>query len=211
MSYKKIKSTILTATVVLLALSLAGCGKKQDPEEIITDENATDQMWSELVTDAEIYIFGFGSDVYTFDEMLYPVECFDDSIVDGGFYKVTADINYLNGGIAGYVNFPEIKSVSKVEEVSPLDISLPSITDKQYGLLLIGDYADGDVFLNEDNITAVWKDGEWIWKYDSKNRYKTDDGAIIYMASGVSREQALEGMDSGVLACEDYFVVPSGK
>jgi hypothetical protein len=58
---------------------------------------------------------------------------------DGGFYKLTADVKYLNGGVAGYVNYPDIKNVSNCEEISPLDLHLPSITEKRYGLCLIGD------------------------------------------------------------------------
>ena len=42
-------------------------------------------------------------------------------------------------------------------------MGLPSVADQTYGLMLIGDYADGDVLFNERGIMAVWKDGGWLY------------------------------------------------
>ena len=147
----------------------------------------TDEMWDNEVDDAEIYAFMFEGRVYTADTIdeINPYDAITQ-MTDGGFYKLTADVKYLNGGIAGYVNYPDIKNVSKCEEISPLDLHLPSITEKRYGLCLIGDYADGDIYLNEYGKIAVWKDGAWIYHYDKS--YSGEDGTHICCQKNVSED-----------------------
>lgn len=212
----------------VLALVLVGCGgspaassassaastsasadtsSTTDTVSMISDVEATDQMWKDKVADAEMYVFPYEDMVVTaFDSQSVQLP-WNDPLEQGKFYKVIADVEYLNGGIAGYVNYPEIKSVSSVKEVSPFDMGLPSIKDGRYGLRLIGDYADGDVFFNEVRTMAVWKDGSWIWSYD--DTIELEDGTAVCVRKGVTDEQVRAGIDGGVLSCEDYFVLPA--
>ena len=131
--------------VIFPAVLLCGCGRKPK----VSTSGTTDEMFTDTQYDAKIYAFMYEDRVYTVDS-IYEIKTYAaESMKNGGFYKLTADVNYLNGGVAGYVNYPEIKDVSECEEISPLDLNLPSITKSRYGLCLIGDYADGDIFLNE--------------------------------------------------------------
>lgn len=158
--------------------------------------------------------YEYGTTIYAFqkDGQTYLVNGSDiintgETLEDGCFYKIKADAKILNGGVAGYYNYPEIERVISCEEISPLDMDLPSITEQRYGLILIGDYADGDVLLNDYYDIAVWKDGEWVWHYD--DRLERDDGTMLLFREGVSEEEAQNGIESGVLACEDYMLLPS--
>ncbi len=208
--YSIFKSAIrLILSLTLAAFLLCGCGIIKPVEE----PGTTDEMWGDEVDDAEIYAFMYEGRVYTADT-IDEINPYDATplMKDGGFYKLTADVKYLNGGVAGYVNYPDIKSVSNCEEISPLDLHLPSITEKRYGLCLIGDYADGDIYLNEYGKIGVWKDGSWIYRYDRS--YEGEDGTLICIKSDVSKEAVQDGIGNGILSCEEYFVVPakdSGK
>lgn len=202
--YSIVKSAFrLFLGLTLAAFLLCGCGIIKPVEE----PGTTDEMWGNEVEDAEIYAFMYEGQVYTADT-IDKINPYDATAImkDGGFYKLTADVKYLNGGVAGYVNYPDIKSVSNCEEISPLDLHLPSITEKRYGLCLIGDYADGDIYLNEYGKIGIWKDGSWIYRYDKS--YEGEGGTFICSKSDVSKEAVQEGIDNGVLCCEEYFVVP---
>lgn len=159
------------------------------------------------MSDYEILAFQFDGRPMTLDYFYDLDGYYGEDLRDGGFYKIVADVELLNGGVAGYVDYPEIKAVTSVEEVSPLDLGLPSIDESTYGLALIGDYADGDVLLNIYQAIAVWKDGEWAWRYDKQ--VKLADGRSAFVAKGVTEEDAQQGAESGVLANEDYFILPS--
>ena len=131
---------------VCVAMAIAGCSsqQRQVPElvddTVIIDEDATDQMFSEDVYGAEFFVFQMDGESFTVDDC-YPVGLMqEDSLIDGRFYKVVADVTYLNGGIAGYVNFPEVHDVHSCVEVSADELDLPSIEETPYGLVRIGDY-----------------------------------------------------------------------
>ena len=173
----------------------------------IVDDGTTDQMFNDKKNNETLYVCQIEGETLTTD-MAYPVHLdFAEQLQDGHFYKLVADVTYLNGGIAGYVNFPEIQQVKSCEETSPYDMDLPAITDTVYGLTIIGDYADGDVLLYEGGIKAVWKDGAWIWHYD--NDLTTEDGQRALVRKGTTKEDVQAGIDAGVLACENYFVLPA--
>ena len=203
--YSIVKPAIrLILSLTLAAFLLCGCGIIKPVEE----PGTTDEMWGDEVDDAEIYAFMYEGRVYTADT-IDEINPYDATplMKDGGFYKLTADVKYLNGGVAGYVNYPDVKSVSNCEAISPLDLHLPSITEKRYGLCLIGDYADGDIYLNEYGKIGVWKDGSWIYRYDKS--YEGENGTLICRKSDVSEDTIKEGINNGVLCCEEYFVVPA--
>ena len=169
------------------------------------DSGTTDEMFNKKEKDAQLYVFQFDDDVWTVDGC-YDVGSAGEPLKDGGFYKMVADVTFLNGGIAGYVNYPQIEQVKSYESVSPFDIGLPSIEEKIYGVVLIGDYADGDILLHEQGKKAVWKDGAWIYRYDKD--MKLPDGTNALVRSGVSESDVQAGIERGVLSCEDYFVLP---
>ena len=124
-----------------LALFLAGCGRESSKQSW-TEDNSTDQLYSETQADTEIFLFQINGRVYTVDGV-YPVDRFiDEEMEDGGFYRITADVTILNGGVAGYYNFPQIDQVKECVPVSWSDLNLPAVAEKQYGLVLIGDYFD---------------------------------------------------------------------
>lgn len=195
------------AGAVLLSMCLAGCGRSPEPEPVEIAGDVTDEMWEDEVTGDTICVFVMDGETYTADSNLYEVDVYGaQPLEDGSFYELTADVTYLNGGVAGYVDFPEIGQIHSCEEISPLDLGLPDITENRYGLLLIGDYAEGDVFLGRNRLGAVWKDGEWIWSYE--NMVNGEDGTLTWYRDGISEAEIRAGVDSGVLACEDYFVMP---
>lgn len=198
---------------VMAALSMAGCAIPFFPSDgsgveiEIVGGGTSDEMFNDPVQNAEFYVFQYGDKTITVNNPNSVDVYGDEPLEDGKFYKVVADVTYLNGGVAGYVNYPEVESVSSCEEVSPFDIGLPSIEDGYYGLTLIGDYADGDLFFYEMGIRALWKEGNWLYSYDDV--IELDDGASVCCLSGVSQEEIRAGMENGVLSCEDYFVLPN--
>ena len=139
--------SVMFAVFVLLSVILVGCSgtENEEPAEDIY-ENTTDEMFTESDPDATLYVFQIEGRTYTADEYVYEVDAYGGNMEDGGFYKITADVDFLNGGVAGYVDYPQINEILSCEEVSPFDLDLPSITDTMYGVTLIGDYAEGDVF-----------------------------------------------------------------
>ena len=175
---------------------------------VIIDEDATDQMFNEDVYGAEFFVFQIDGYSYTVDDCYSVGLMQGDSLVDGRFYKVVADVTYLNGGIAGYVNFPEVHDVHSCEEVPADTLDLPSIEETPYGLVRIGDYADGDILCNERGIKAVWKDGAWVWRYADES-VQLEDGTYVLLREGVDAATAQAGADDGILACEDYFILPA--
>ena len=199
---RTIRRILLTACLVL---SLAACGRPA-PKQSGMETDATDQMYSEKKTDVEVDVFQINGRLFTV-EGVYPVDRYiGEETKDGGFYRVIADVTILNGGVAGYYNFPQINEVSACEEISPSDLALPAITEEQYGLVLIGDYADGDVFLHESGMKAVWKDGDWIWQYSRE--IDGSGGTRVCLREGVTEETAAQGIADGILSCGDYFVIP---
>ena len=204
----KKKLIYLSMIAVLFAAVFAGCGRKTVSKPG-NQESQTDEMFNERVSDAELFVFVIDDRAYTVDQ-IYEVKAYlGENIAEGGFYKITADVTFLNGGVAGYVNYPEIRSVNRCEEISPLELNLPLITEKIYDLTLIGDYADADLFLNTYGKMAVWKDGEWIYRYDKQ--IKQEDGTVICCRKDVSEETIQEGMAEQVILCDEYFVLPAEK
>ena len=213
----------VTAASLVLAFGLFGCAASpassasssttsksasasSGPTQDI-DDNTTDKMYSDTKNNAELNVFQFGNDTITVDNY-YPVDVMTGQpLRDGGFYKLVADVTYMNGGVAGYVNFPDIKRVHSCTEVSPMDLGLPSLPDKIYGLVLIGDYADGDILLNERKMKAVWKDGTWVYRYDDE--INLPDGRHALVRRDAAEGDVLAGIENGVLSCEEYFVVPA--
>ena len=125
----------------------------------------------------------------------------------GHFYHAIADVDYLNGGIAGYYNYPEVQRVLSVKEVPASDVSMPTVKEQSYGVVRLDGYAEGDYLLNEYGNAAVLKDNEWIYKYDKSKR--KEDGTVVLFKSGVGEESIDAGVAKGTVCCEDYLLLPS--
>ena len=201
------------AGLVAAVLSLSACAGKasktaepKEPEPVSIESTSTDEMFSERANDARLRVFVMDDrtrTVDTLDEITVPGE---KPLEEGHFYNVVADVTYLNGGVAGYVNYPEVERVKSCNDVSPLDMGLPALEPNTYGLLLIGDYADGDVLLRAYGKAAVWKDGSWVYRYDKE--IDLPDGKKAAVRKGVTADSVSAGANSGVLSCVDYFVLP---
>ena len=113
---------------------------------------------------------------------------------------------HLNGGVAGYVDCPQIGDVSSCEEIAPDNLNLPTTEENCYGLTRIGDYADGDLLFYEAGVKAVWKDGAWVYRYDRDLKF--EDGTRALCREGVTEDDVRAGMEAGVRSCADYFVLP---
>ena len=202
---KRIETKLLFIIVFMIFVFTACSGKDGGPSGL---PDSTDQLFEEKKYNEVVYIFQMDEKTYMIDPA-YEISFYEENLEDGHFYKLTADITYLNGGIAGYVDFPQIDHVISCEEISPFDLNLPKTTEKRYGLTFIGDYAEGDIFLHEYRKLALWKDGSWIWKYDKE--MDGEDGTLICYRDGVSKEEIEEGIAQGILSCEEYFVQPAIK
>ena len=210
-----VRHALVAMGAAALVVGMGGCFRisanpddgKPTPVEI--ESTQTDEMYNKTVADGEFYVFQLGDETIETSDYHYSVNLSGEELQDGHFYKVVADVTYLNGGIAGYVDYPQIERVISCEEVSPFDMGLPSTEDKRYGLTLIGDYADGDVLYYSITEQAVWKDGKWVYTYGKE--LELPDGTEVAVRSGVTEEEVQAGMKKGVLSCADYFVLPPKK
>ena len=194
----------IMSVVLAILLVLTACGKKKQ-EVPIEDADTTDQMYQDRTDSDMKFIFQMDGKTYMISPA-YEIGYIGRDLEEGCFYELTADITYLNGGIAGYVDFPQIDRVIDCKKISWEDIDLPDIREKRYGLMKIGDYADGDLFVHEYRKMALLKDGKWSF-YDKE--LEREDGTLICFRNGVEEAQILEGIANGVLSCEDYFVQPA--
>ena len=171
------------------------------------DETTTDVMWRTKERDVTIDLFCLDGQLYTVDtcKALYPE--LDRTPQDSQFYRIVADVTYVSGGLAGYTNEIEDMHEKSFNRISVSDLNIPSVTEQRYGLTRIGDYADGDLFLNAFGKRAVWKDGKWIYRYDKVSDGK--DGTLVCRRNGVTDEEIEAGIAKGILSCADYFVAPA--
>ena len=86
-------------------------------------------MYRERLEHAKLYVYvkdgkalsadyGYGIDVHS-----------EQELKEGSYYEGVADIDILNGGIAGYVNYPEVKRVYSCTEVAREDVPESSRLD----------------------------------------------------------------------------------
>ena len=201
------KERIRSFFVIFLILFISSaCGNKNKPVPL-DDVDTTDQMYQDKIDSDKKYIFQMDQKVYMISPA-YEIGYIGRDLEEGFFYELTADIAYLNGGIAGYVDFPQIDRVIDCKKISFADIDLPDIREERYGLMKIGDYADGDVFLHEYRKLALLKDGKWSL-FDKE--IVRDDGTLICCRSDADEEKILEEIEKGILSCEEYFVQPAIK
>ena len=203
-SIHRYRFKLLAAAVTMMyAMGTAACSK---PAVRPAEDYSTDQMYSSFKTDETLYVFLYDNRCFTVGDMYDAGAYAAGDGKDGEFYALTADVNYLNGGVAGYVNYPEVKTVHERKQISPFDLNLPSIEERQTGLVLIGDYAEGDILLNSFDKYAVWKEGSWVFRYDKS--ISLEDGRNVLVHGNVSEETIKAGMENNVLSYSDYFVLP---
>ena len=201
---------LVAAGLVAAVLSLSACAGKatqpKEPEPVPIESTSTDEMFNEHVDDARLRVFVMDDRCKTVDTLDEVDVMGEKELEEGHFYNVVADVTYLNGGIAGYVNYPDVERVTSCSDASPFEMGLPALEPNKYGLLLIGDYADGDVLLRAYGKAAVWKDGAWVYRYDKE--IDLPDGKKAAVRKGVTADSVSAGASTGVLSCADYFVLP---
>ena len=166
-----------------------------------------DELYTTRDKNATFYAFRFGDKFFETNNF-YDIEInTDEEIADGGFVKITADVDFLDGGIAGYLHMPQIRKLKKIEKVSVDDFSFPSVREKAFGIMKIGDYSDGDYFFTARGHAGVYKDGKWLYKY-SYNKILSRDDCRIFYREGVAEESIDQGIKNDILCCADYFVLP---
>ena len=209
----KIGRTARAVFAALLAIifvcALVGCSENTDSNtnKKTNGESTTDQMFSEFEKDATIYIFGFeGKALSVEDCEQVDIQA---EIIDGGFYKVVADIEYLNGGVAGYYRHPVIKTLHNIKEVSPDDLNIQELRpDVNYGLSRIGDYGDGDILLY-DSSKGVWRDVNWVYSYKDVMYLNNGREILVRDKKEVTPEIVERGLAESITSCPDYFAMPT--
>ena len=200
---------LAAASILSVGLAQGGCAAPGDEggEAVEVVEDVTDEMWDGRVADAELCVFPYAENVITVEHPQAVGLPWDGALEEGKFYKVVADVTYLNGGVAGYVDYPQVNSVASCEEVAPDELDLPTLEETRYGLVRIGDYAEGELLFHELGIAAVWSDGAWTWRYDGE--LKLDDGTVALCREGAGEEDVRAGIEEGTLSCADFFVLPA--
>ena len=176
------------------------------PSDKQQDDGTTDQMFTHTENQVTLIVTQIGGktrDIYSG----YSLDIYSgEQLRDGAFYEIVADVEFLNGGIAGYVDFPDVKHIYTCKEVHLDDLDLPYLEDELYGLTLIGDWADADALFYENGVKSVWKDGKWIYSYDDS--YQRDDGSWVLIAKGTDKKHAETGIEDGTVLCAEWFALP---
>lgn len=205
----KTRANIIICLMMASCLILPGCGLNLNANHGGNTNGGygyPDQMFQTDENKVTIYAFRYG-DKCIETEHCYEIDMpLEEMPVDGAFYEIVADVTFLDGGIAGFTHMPQIRKLRSCKEISVDELSFSSIENEQYGLLSLGDYCDGDLLLVARGNRAVYKDGEWIYSY-STGLY-IENNQYVCCNEGVTAEQINEGIDNGVLCCEDYFVMP---
>ena len=196
------KNIILLGLAIVTLTLLTGCGIKNSE----ADYGMVDQLYEVSGNDVTLYAFRYG-DKCIETENFYEIEIDESNMPkDGAFYKIEADVTFLDGGVAGFTHFPQIDKVISCSEISVEELSFPSIMDEKYGLLDIRDYADADYIFVAGGMRAVYKDGKWIYSYEKTIPGKNYEN--IFYNGDIILDQVNEGVANGIVCCEDYFVMP---
>lgn len=110
------KKVLFAVVGMLLFLSVfGGCNRVAVMKN---PENSTDEMFSDSKSDAEIEVYIKGGRAYTVG-MDYEIPELNgyDNLEEGRHYLLTADVTYLNGGVAGYVDYPQVERIISIEEI----------------------------------------------------------------------------------------------
>ncbi|MBR3224818.1 MAG: hypothetical protein IKF78_05810 [Atopobiaceae bacterium] len=198
----------------LIMAALCGCGaghsssqasSSAKPEPVPIDDNTTDQMYNKSAAGETLDVVVFEGRPVILSSG-YELDGVGEDVKEGHFYRVVADVEYLNGGIAGYVNYPDVKDIHSVKEVSIDDLQIPSIEESRSGFVRLNGYGGADYLFVGYGKSGVYKDGAWLYSYKSSK--KLDDGSIVLCKNDLDEQKAKEGIANGVYCCEDYFLMP---
>ena len=144
-------------------------------------------------------------------------------VTDGYFAKVTADVEWVEGyqknidgnSIEKYEKRPNILNVINVEEVPVEEVyNELCINSKEdiAGLYSLKGYTDeGDYFMeysfSQDPIYILYQANEKKYVYDGA-WYMTEFGTVCYKGNPDKKTVLQKIRDTGILCCEEYFVVP---
>ena len=113
---KRILGAILCT--MTLSLGLAACSQAPTGNP----PGTTDEMWSDAQSAAVLEVFIKDGRAYTVEyEYEIPELAGYDELEEGKHYKVTADVTLLNGGVAGYVDYPQVERIIGIEEIEAAD------------------------------------------------------------------------------------------
>jgi len=167
------------------------------------------------------YVFQKKSDSYYLPNMTHISQKI--TVMDGAFFKVTADVEWVEGYQINlnhdYVQkcekHPDILNVINVEEV-PVEEVYNELCVKSKedisGLYSLKGYTDeGDYFLGmgfaQDPIYIVFQANEKKYVYDDA-WVMTEFGTVCYKGNPDKKAVLQKIKDTGILCCEEYFVVP---
>ena len=112
------KLCLIMIMISMLTLTFAGCGDGSEKNTTEYPPGTTDELFTESRSNVEIEVFKQEGKVYTADsEYEIPELSGNPDLVDGKHYKLIADVTFLNGGVAGYVDYPQIDRIISIEEI----------------------------------------------------------------------------------------------
>ena len=102
-----------------MSIALAGCNRTSGTETTAHPHGGSDEMWSEFRNSEVLEVVKKSGRVYTTDTGYeLPSLSGYNELEEGKVYKLIADVTLLNGGVAGYVDYPQIERVISIEEIS---------------------------------------------------------------------------------------------
>ena len=129
--FKVMTIAIAIAVVGALAFGLCGCASTTQSSasrasngSSASTETDTDQLYSEYIDGYTLYVVQKDDkafDVITENTVDVPLDLIPDP---DAYYKVVADVTLLNGGVAGYVDYPDVRNIISCEEISPDEVDL---------------------------------------------------------------------------------------
>lgn len=146
---KDMKRKIITfACVLTAAVTIAGCGGASKKGENGYPQGTTDELFSDSRFEETLIVYRRSDgNVYTLDSGYEIPELNGrEDIRQEGTYQIIADVTYLNGGVAGYVDYPQIDRIISVEEIIPEDKS-DEVTEDKLAL-----------FINGEETVVLWED-----------------------------------------------------
>lgn len=157
-------------TVLAVLVLLTGCTAKHHAPY-------PDYMEISTVKNEELVVFRCGDGLYSMDEYKIGVErCAAQdalTLADGGIARITADVDYYDGGGACYLHHPNIRtgSVKDVEVLSVQEIA---------GLYSLQDMTDAETLKN-----GVWLYGDKYVFIVTGVAYVYDENGLIGTAEGI--------------------------
>ncbi|SCW46688.1 hypothetical protein SAMN02910456_01280 [Ruminococcaceae bacterium YRB3002] len=161
-----------------------------------------DQLYTTKEDNVTFYAFRYGNRLIETGHY-YDIEYnLPGDIGDGDLVRITADVDWLSGGVAGFNNKPQIRKLIDFERIGMDELEWESVTDSDYGVMAIGDYADADYIYRARGLSAVMKGGKWLYKYD--NEFVMDTGSVVCCREGITKDD----IDMNNVCCADYFIIP---